>query len=139
MVMTTITTTISNSDEDEEDGGICDNAGEYGKILWHWQHRKIQFEHKYAITGWALCVMNDVRKDVCARLKGEHRIAMQTVVKHLHLPPCPNQHPEMLSITEAQIDNVFWDEFKAVMNFSSPFHEKSRWATLDFAVGRSHI
>jgi len=128
----------SNSDEDEEEGGICYNAGEYGGILWHWQHRKIKFEHKHAVTGWALCVMNDVCEDVHARLKGEHRNAMEMVVKHLHLPPCPNQHPEVLSMTEAQIVNVFWDEFKAVMNCTPPFHEKSHWATLDVAAHLWH-
>ena len=41
-------------------------------------------------------------------------------------------------MTEAQIVNVFWDEFKAVMNCTPPFHEKSRWATLDVAAHLWH-
>ena len=42
-------------------------------------------------------------------------------------------------MTEAQIVDVFWDEFKAFMNCTPPFHEKSRWATLDVAAGRSYL
>jgi len=60
-----------------------------------------------------LCVMIEVRQDVREQLNGEHRDAMEKVIKHLHLPPCPNQHPEVLQMTEAQIVDVFWDEFKA--------------------------
>lgn len=138
--------TDSNEEEEEEEGeGSNEDAGEHGgfsfgnKILWHWEHRKIKIEHEYAITAWALCVMDDVREDVRARLIGEHRIAMEKVVKRLHLPPCPNQHPEVMSMTEAQIVDVFWDEFKAFRNCTTPFDEKSRWATPDVAAGRSHL
>lgn len=129
--------------ENEEDGS--DVGGDYGgfsfgsKLVWHWEHRKIRVEHPYAITGWALCVMNDVRQDVNARFNGEHRIAMEIVIKCLHHPPCPNQHPEVAEMSVAQIVDVFWNEFKAFRNMAPPFHGKSRWATTDVAAGRSHL
>ena len=132
-------------EEEEEGEGGSDDAGEYGgflfgsKILWHWEHRKIKIEHEYAITAWALCVMDDVREDVRVRLIGEHRLAMEKVIKRLHLPPCPNQHPEVMSMTEAQIVDVFWDEFKAFRNCTPPFDEKSCWATPNITAGRSHL
>ncbi len=33
------------------------------QVIWHWDKRKQRIEHEYAIAGWALCVMEDVRKD----------------------------------------------------------------------------
>jgi hypothetical protein len=135
--------------EDVAEGGESDDdsdsTGAYGgfpfgsKILWHWERRKVKLEHEYAITAWALCVMEDVREDVRVRLTGAHRMPMETVVKRLHLPPCPNQNLEVRSMSEAQIIDVFWDEFMAFRNCTPPFHERSRWATLDVQAGRSHL
>jgi hypothetical protein len=127
---------VSSASKDEE---ANESFSLGSKILWHWEHRKVKIEHEYAITGWALCVMIEVHQDVRERLNGEHRDAMEKVIKHLHLPPCPNQHPEVLQMTEAQIVDVFWDEFKAFQKLTSPFHEKSRWATPDVAAGRSYL
>jgi hypothetical protein len=30
------------------------------QVIWHWNKHKQRIEHKYAIAGWALCVMEDV-------------------------------------------------------------------------------
>jgi hypothetical protein len=32
------------------------------QVIWHWNKRKQRIKHKYAIAGWALCIMEDVRK-----------------------------------------------------------------------------
>ncbi len=34
------------------------------QVIWHWNKRKQRIEHEYAIAGWALCIIEDVRKDV---------------------------------------------------------------------------
>jgi hypothetical protein len=34
------------------------------KVIWHWDKCKQRIEHEYAIAGWALCIMEDVQKDV---------------------------------------------------------------------------
>jgi hypothetical protein len=34
------------------------------QVIWHWNKCKHRIEHEYAIAGWALCIMEDVRKDV---------------------------------------------------------------------------
>jgi hypothetical protein len=34
------------------------------EVIWHWNKRKQHIEHEYAISGWALCIIEDVRKDV---------------------------------------------------------------------------
>ena len=63
------------------------------QVIWHWSKRKVRIEHEYAIVGWTLCVMDDIRKDVLERLTGPHRDTIEKVVKHLHVPPCPNTNP----------------------------------------------
>ena len=34
------------------------------QVIWHWNKRKQRIKHEYAIAGWALCIMEDVQKDV---------------------------------------------------------------------------
>jgi hypothetical protein len=100
-------------EEDESNDNVSDDdSGNSGfsfgsKLVWHWEHRRVKLEHPYAIMGWALCVMDDVRQDVNARLNGDHRNAMEMVIKRLHLPPCPNLDPEVSKMSEAQIVDVF--------------------------------
>jgi hypothetical protein len=50
------------------------------QVIWHWNKHKQCIEHKYAIVGWALCIMEDVRKDVQEQLMGTHRDAIEKVV-----------------------------------------------------------
>jgi hypothetical protein len=50
------------------------------QVIWHWNKHKQCIEHKYAIAGWALCIMEDVQKDVQERLTGTHRDAIEKVV-----------------------------------------------------------
>lgn len=42
-------------------------------------------------------------------------------------------------MSESEIVDVFWDEFKVFQNVTLPFHEKSHWATPDIAAGRSYL
>jgi hypothetical protein len=34
------------------------------QVIWHWNKRKQRIKHEYAIAGWAVCIMEDVQKDV---------------------------------------------------------------------------
>jgi hypothetical protein len=49
------------------------------QVIWHWNKHKKCIEHEYAIAGWALCIMDDVQKDVLERLTGLHRDAIAEV------------------------------------------------------------
>jgi hypothetical protein len=80
---------------------------------WNWCKCKTKIEHPYAIAAWALCVMEDVCKDVRLRLKGAERDAIEEFVKRLHLPPCPNKSVDLLKTSLAEIVHTFWNEFKA--------------------------
>jgi hypothetical protein len=50
------------------------------QVIWHLNKCKQHIGHEYAIAGWALCVMEDVRKDVQEQLMGMHRDAIEKVV-----------------------------------------------------------
>ena len=109
------------------------------QVLWHWNRRKKRIEHEYAITGWALSVVDEVRKDVRARMRGEHRDAIESVVRHLHVMPCANTNTDVLSMTPVEIVDQFWNEFKSFQNCNRPYNVRSRWATQDVAQGRSYL
>ncbi len=55
---------FDSDDNEEERNGDVFNLTFWGQIKWHWNHHKTKLEHKYAITAWALCVMEDVRLNV---------------------------------------------------------------------------
>ena len=143
----------ADSDDDDNSSGGDDEDGVDGtqgtssalvmsfgrQVIWHWDKRRHRIEHEYAIAGWALCVMDDVRKDVQRRMTGAHRDAIERVVSRLHKPPCPNTNASVSSMSQAEIVDTFWNEFKAFTNCTRPYHEPSRWASMDVKRGNSHL
>ena len=127
----------ASSDSEMEDEAMDVSMGL--EVLSHWDKRKVRLEHEYAITGWALSVMAEVREDVKQRMSGIHRDAIEKVVKRLHHPPCPNKNFPSASMNVSQIVDLFWDEFKAFQNMTEPYHIPSRWGTPDVAQGRSYL
>jgi hypothetical protein len=109
------------------------------QVIWHWNKRKKHIEHEYAIAGWALCIMDDVRKDVLERLQGIHRDAIAEFVRRLHVPPCPNTNQAVSSMSMPEIIDTFWNEFRAFQDCTPPYHEPSRWASYDVAQGNSYL
>ena len=73
----------------------------------------MRIEHEYAIVGWALCVMEDIQKDVMERLTGAHPDAIEKVVSCLHVPPCPNYNPAVSAMSSHEMVDTLWNEFKA--------------------------
>jgi hypothetical protein len=100
-----------------------------------WNKCKQHIEHEYTIAGWALCVMEDVQKDVQEQLTGMHSDAIEMVVSRLHLLPCLSTNPAVSSMSLPNIIDTFWYEFKAFQNCTHPYHEPSRWATFDVTKG----
>jgi hypothetical protein len=86
------------------------------QVIWHWNKRKKRLEHEYAITGWVLCIIEDIRKDVSERLTGSHRDAIAEVVRRLHEPPCPNNNQAVSSMHMPERIDTFWNEFRAFQN-----------------------
>ena len=129
-----------NSDDDDDADDSENKKLSFGRqFSWHWAKRRNKIEHEYAIAGWALCVMEVVRKDVAARLEGTHRDAIAEVVRRLHCAPCPNTNPAIARMTTAEIIDTFWNEFKSFQQCTYPFSEPSRWATPDVTQGNSYL
>ncbi len=72
--------------EDESSGNEDNDSKEeksvmtmsFGAVVrWNWCKRKMKTEYPYAIAAWALCVMEDVCKDVRLRLKGAEHDAIE--------------------------------------------------------------
>jgi hypothetical protein len=99
------------------------------QVIWHWDKCKQHIEHEYAIAGWALCIMENVQKDVAQRLTGTHCDAIEKVVIWLHGPPYPNTNPAVSSMTMQDIVDTFWNEFNAFKNCYNPYNVPSRWAS----------
>ena len=130
-------TTLNSSDDDLEDDD--DDVAKatrppksFGRLfMWHWDKRKHRIEHEYAIAGWALCVLEDVRKDFLLRMTGDHQSAIDRVISRLHAPPCANTNPAVLSMSEADILDTFWNKFKAYQYRTYPYDVASRWLSQD--------
>ena len=135
---------VGNGTDDEDSDDEPETPGNTTmsfarQVCWHWNKRKLRIEHEYSITAWALCVMGSVRNDVRDRLTGHHRDAIEKVVSRLHVPPCPNTNPAILTMLPHEIIDTFWNEFKAFQNCTNPYHEMSRWASADCVSGKSYL
>ena len=95
-----------------------------GQIEWHWNHRKEKLEHEYAVTAWALCVMEDVWQDVQQRLNdghGKYQDAIERVVSRLHELSCANTHPDVPKMSKADIIDTFWMNLRRSVTKLNPF------------------
>ena len=129
-----------DEDDDDDDSSKKDEALTLGsEVLFAWDRRKGKIEHDYAVLGWVLSVMPDVRADVAERLNGDHRIAIERVITRLHLPPCPNKNKTIKDKDIGDIIHIFWKEFKHFQNKTGPFQNQARWVTQDALRGNSHV
>ena len=128
----------SDSEEEEAVGqGSSLSMGEC--ILQTWNKRATKLEHDYAIAGWCFCVLKEVREDVKENMTQEHHLALERVVKRLHVPPCPNKSKRIAGMKEGEIVDRFWDEFQTFKKESPPFDSASRWNSQHALQGKSHL
>ena len=132
-------------EEEEEDGDVNDENGSTvtveglgGQVLKAWNKRRTKLEHEYAVAGWALSVLPEVRADALERITGEHRDMIESVVLRLHVPPCPNKNPKIRGMTDEEITDLFWEEYKLFTHKMGPYNKESRWNSPDVKAGRSH-
>jgi hypothetical protein len=132
----------SEDDEDSESNEATpiNSIMSFGRsVLFHWNRRRKKIEHEYAIAGWALSIVSEVRIDVRERMRGEHRDAIECVIRRLHVAPCANTHPDIASMSDAEIIDTFWNEFKSFQNCDRPYHDIHKWAVPDVIAGRSYL
>ncbi len=109
-----VTNGTDDEDSDDEAQTPSNTTMSFARqITWHRNKCKQCIEHEYSIAAWALCTMGSVWTDVRDQLTGEHCDAIEKVVTRLHVPPCPNPNPTVLTILPHEINDTFWNEFKA--------------------------
>ena len=96
--MSALTPHEMGSSDDESEGAVEPvEEASLGKLaLDLWNSRSKKLHHDYAIAGWALSVSQEVRDHVSQNMLPEHREAIERVVCHLHVIPCPNKAPRLL-------------------------------------------
>jgi len=62
---------------------------------------------------------DEVRTDVNDRMAGKHRNATKRLVLRLHLVPCSND--DAAGMTDTQVIDTFWNEFKEFNQKSGAF------------------
>jgi len=135
-----ITSSYTDSDDDDDVAKATRPPKSFGELfIWHWDKRKLRIEHEYAFAGWALCVLEDVRKDVLSRMTGEYQSAIDKVIIRLHAPPCANTNPAVSSMSKADILGTFLNEFKAYQYRMYPYDSASRWLSQDVVKGDSYL
>ena len=82
---------VSDDDDDDDtdsnDETPNNSIRSFGRtVLSHWNRRRKKIEHEYAIAGWALSVVGEVRIDVRERMRGEHRDAIEGLFAACMLP-----------------------------------------------------
>jgi len=104
-----------------------------------WKSRSAKLHHDYAIAWWASCVAPEVREHVAENMAPEHREAIERVVRHLHIVPCPNKDAKVIGKNIEEIVDLFWDEFKCFEKKTKPFDNVVRWIAPNAVQGKSYL
>ena len=100
-------------------------------MLSYWTARKSRIESDFAITAWALCIMPEVRADVAARMNGNHREAIERVIRKLYTNDARD-----IDI----IINDFWKQFKHWRQKTGKYGDnEGRWHLPEVKAGTSHV
>jgi hypothetical protein len=130
---------------EEEDHNVnegqqqMEEVGLGGLVEMAWLNRKPKLENDYSIAAWALSVMPEVYDDCTSRLTGDKRNAIERVVRKLFKEPFTNNIPSVQGMSEEEIVDTFWDEFKAFRNKTAPFDKEHRWNAIGARQGKSHL
>ncbi len=65
-----------------------------------WDKNKEKREHDYAITAWSLSLLPEICSTVSKSFDRDKKRIVESVIKKLHQPPCPNLKIIPLSETE---------------------------------------
>ena len=115
-----------------------------GRMVACWKVRRHNIDHAFATCAWALSVLPQVRDDVAERMTPDDRNEIESVILKLHVVPNPNpcKGPEgtpVFRMTEAEIVDLFWDEFMAFQKKKHPFNNEARWNASNAKKGESHL
>ena len=106
------------------------------KVLEIWSKRRSRLVTDFAIAGWLLCPILDIYKDSSSEQNGDHRSAVDRLLKKMMGSEFADDSDEL-----ALIMNTFWEEFEQFKTKSGPFEKAYIWSetNTDLNLGKSHI
>ena len=106
------------------------------KVIALWQKRRDKLVSDFAIAGWLLSPMSEIRIDSHNNMTGVHRNAVDRLLKKMYGAALADDSDELAGIL-----NTFWAEFELFQNKLGPFEKPYIWNTTnsDLQLGKSHI
>jgi hypothetical protein len=98
-----------------------------------------KIHHNYSITEWALSVYPEVYEDAKISINEEHREAIECVVRKLFKYPYANHITSIKGMSEDEIVDTFWNEFKMFHNKSGVYDKPLHWNSQTANEGKSHL
>lgn len=127
-----------DSEEEESDNNVpaepvCISLGSRVRKLW--QKRRPKLVTDLSIAGWLFSPIADIHQDATKHMNGEHRDAVERLLKRMYGGDLPEDSTEYGSIV-----NTFWSEFDTFRKKLVPFQKPHIWneSNQDLALGHAH-
>ena len=132
----------SQSKESEYDSETCaeddsDTTTSLGqKVIDIWNKRRNNLINDFTIAGWLLSPIPEVYDDSSTNAKGEHRDAVDRLLKKMYASDMADDSDEL-----ATLYNDFWDDYEHFKSKTGPFQRTYIWKNInsDLHNGRSHL
>ena len=118
----------------EEDSDTTTTLGQ--KVLDIWNKRRKKLINDFTIAGWLLSPIPEVYSDASIHSTGEHRLAMERLLKKMYATELADDSDEF-----AILFNDFWADFEHFKSRTGPFNKPYIWkeSNPDLHSGRSHM
>mmetsp|Transcript_118603 Transcript_118603/g.232913 ORF Transcript_118603/g.232913 Transcript_118603/m.232913 type:complete len:602 (-) Transcript_118603:31-1836(-) len=126
-----------SSDSNTEDSNAPAPETTLGqKVIGFWKKRRDKLVCDFSIAGWLLSPMQEIRNDSDENMTGEHRDAIERLLKKMYGAELADDSDEM-----AKILNTFWAEFEQFQNKLGPYEKAYIWnpTNSDLQFGKSHM
>jgi hypothetical protein len=107
------------------------------KVSEIWLKRRDRLVSDFAIAGWLLSPIPEVYRDSSSNQTGEHRDALDRLLRKMMGSEFAEDSDELASIM-----NTFWEEFEQFKSKRGPFSRAYIWNETnnsDLSLGKSHI
>lgn len=106
------------------------------KVIDIWEKRRKSLIHDFSIAGWLLSPTSDVYVDSSANSTGQHRDAVDRLLKKMYASELSDDSDELAALL-----NDFWEEFEHFKTKTGPYDKAYIWkaSNPDLRSGRSHM
>jgi hypothetical protein len=126
-------------DDDSTDSDTVESAAPKSlgkKVKDLWQKRRPKLISDFAIAGWLLSPIPEIYDDSSANMNGEHRDAVDRLLKKVMGSEYADDSDELASVM-----NTFWQEFEEFKTKTGHFQKPYIWSqqNRDLLLGKSHF